>query len=54
MWPQASNPWIDWYIDRCTWWFLQLWFAKYQIPKQAGDFERFIGSFSLNGMCSRR
>ena len=52
MWPQASNPWVNWYIDRCTWWFLQMWFAKYRIPEQAGEVEKFIGSFSLNGFKS--
>jgi hypothetical protein len=53
MWPQVSNLWINCYIDYCTWWFLQMWFAKYRIPEQAGDFERFVGSFSLNGVKAR-
>lgn len=42
------NSWIDY----CTWWGLQMYFAKYRIPEQAGDFERFVGSFSTNGIKS--
>ena len=44
------NNWIDFY----TKWWLNLYFAKYRIPEQAGDLEKFIGSFSLNGICSKR
>ena len=41
-------------VDYWTWWGLQMYYAKYRIPEQAGDFEKFVGSFSLNGICSRR
>ena len=51
-WPQVSNPYIDWYIDQCVWFGLQMYFAKYKIPKQAGDYEKFIGTFRLNGVKS--
>jgi hypothetical protein len=49
-WPQVNNPWVDWYIDQLTWWFLQMYFARYRVPEQAGDFEKFVGSFSTNGI----
>ena len=47
-----KNNLLDCWIDAYTWWWLNLWFAKYRIPEQAGDFEKFIGSFSLNGVKS--
>jgi hypothetical protein len=40
-------------FDMWAWWALQIWFAKYRIPEQAGEVEKFIGSFSLNGICRR-
>jgi hypothetical protein len=45
---QLANSWIDIF----AWWWLNLYFAKYRIPEQAGDFERFVGTFSLNGVKS--
>jgi hypothetical protein len=49
-----NNPLLDYcagiVIDAWVWWWLNLWFAKYKIPEQAGDFEKFVGSFSLNGI----
>ena len=43
---------VDKLVETYMWWFLQIWFAKYKIPEQAGDFEKFMGSFSLNGVKS--
>ena len=47
------EPLVNSWIDNYTWWWLNLYFSKYEIPQQAGDFEKFIGSFSLNGICNR-
>ena len=47
------EPLVNSWIDNYTWWWLNLYFSKYKIPQQAGDFEKFIGSFSLNGICNR-
>ena len=45
-----KNIMIDFWIETYTWWWLNLYFAKYKIPEQAGDFEKFVSSFSLNGI----
>ena len=47
-----KNNLVDIWIDTYVWWWLNLWFAKYKIPEQAGDLERFVGTFSLNGIKS--
>ena len=49
-----SNPFVDWYIDRCTWWFLQWYFLPYRMPEYGGEVDQWIRVYSLNGICSRR
>ena len=53
---QPSNPYLEYYtnnwVDMWVWWWLQIYFAKYKLPEQAGDFEKFLASFSLNGVKS--
>lgn len=40
-------------IDAYVYWWLNVYFSKYKVPEQAGDVEKFIRSFSLNGICGR-
>jgi hypothetical protein len=49
---QPSNTIIDWYIDQYIWWSLQLYFLPYRLPEYGGDVDKWVSTFSLNGIKS--
>ena len=49
---QPSNTIIEWYIDQYIWWALQLYFLPYRLPSYGSDVDRWVSTFSLNGVKS--
>jgi hypothetical protein len=41
---------LDEMINVYVWWCLNWYFSFYRIPTQADDFEKFLGTVSLNGI----
>lgn len=50
LWPTKNNSVLTWYIDQCTWLFLQLYFLPYRTPSLHNEVDQWVQQVSLNGV----